>query len=331
MNSRIEPKFRDVDDARAKLVSLTSGAGFRMLVKQALAPGEPLQINIGDGNLLVLSHYRLPVELGHSFGAEEIADGMGGWEGRNTASEEAPEKDLRVVAAPVQTRVAAVQSTGKDRRRLVFGGIAAAVGSVLGILWGGIHVDHAIAAAPALAKWNAEPQVLAVSKPQPTAQSSASAAPAAVPASKALPVPPITRVNATPLTTPVAAVHAITKTVAPPAAPAARSISTVNSEEASAHRISIKASNMSWITACADGVAVFRKALNAGESAEISFLHRASVHSGNAGAIELALGNQSIGPMGKWGEVRTLRTTPAGYEFVATTPARNCSDTSPEN
>jgi hypothetical protein len=323
MNSRIEPKFRDVDDARGKLVSLTSGAGFRLLVKQALAPGEPLQINIGDGNLLVLSRYRLPVELGHSFGAEGIADGMGGWRPGDIAalSEEASVTDVSIVAVPVQIRTPAVPNSGKDRRRLVFGGIAAAAGSVLGILWGGIHVDHAIAAVPAFAKWTAEPRALAASKPQPTVQLSSSTASAPMSASRAVPVLPIARVNTVPLTRPVATPREIAKAAAPPPV----------TGTASAHRISIKASNISWVTACADGVAVFRKALNAGESAEIPFVQRASVHSGNAGAIELAIGNQSIGPMGKWGEVRTVRTTPAGYEFVATTPARNCSDTSAEN
>src|SRR5665213_4061205 len=79
MNSRIEPKFRDSDDARGKLVGLTSGVGFRLLVKQALAPGEPLQIDIGDGHLLVLARYRLPVELGYSFGTEGVAGGIHDW------------------------------------------------------------------------------------------------------------------------------------------------------------------------------------------------------------------------------------------------------------
>src|SRR5258705_2261058 len=68
MNSQVETRFRDSDDARRKLVSFTSGVGFRLLVKQALAPGEPLQIDIGDGNLLVLARYRPPVESGYSFG-----------------------------------------------------------------------------------------------------------------------------------------------------------------------------------------------------------------------------------------------------------------------
>jgi len=99
----------------------------------------------------------------------------------------------------------------------------------------------------------------------------------------------------------------------------------------SAHSISIKASGISWVTACADGVSVFGKVFNKGESGEVRFSSRAAVHSANAGAIELTIGGESIGPMGKWGEVRTINATPAGYAFAATTPTRNCSETSSEN
>jgi Domain of unknown function (DUF4115) len=135
---------------------------------------------------------------------------------------------------------------------------------------------------------------------------------------KALPLPTITRVKAVPIET-------------ASAQPARVLRATVDSGANSAHSILIRASDISWVTACADGVKVFGKVFNKGDSGEVRFSSRAAVHSGNAGAIELRIGDQPIGLMGRWGQVRTMNATPAGYEYVATTPAGNCSETSPPN
>ncbi len=359
MNSRVEPKFRDADDARGKLVGLTSGAGFRLLVKQALAPGEPLQIDIGDGNLLVLARYRLPVEMGHSFGAEGIAEGtaegLNDWRRGVTAiaSEKASRKDAADLAGRHQLEgdrsavrsvavsdSSAAQNPVRDRRVLVLGGIAAAVTlSALGILWGEIRGEHAAApfvvfaaptktAAEKTATHLVAPQVVVPSAPlsrEPAVASalsfserkSADAASKLASVSKALPTPAMARAKAAPIAT--ASVE-----------PARFSKATVVSGAGGTNRISIRASDTSWVTACADGVRVFGKAFSKGESGEVRFSSRAAVHSANAGAIELSVGGQSIGLMGKWGQVRTINATPAGYEFVAITPAGICSETSPE-
>jgi hypothetical protein len=361
MNSRVEPKFRDTGDARGKLVGLTSGAGFRLLVKQALAPGEPLQIDIGDGNLLVLARYRLPVEMGHSFGAEGIAEGMNSRRGdAAVSSEEAPLQDAAGLAGrrqiqedrgPLPTATmrdsSSKQSSARDRRGLALGGIAAAVAlSALGILWGGIRGEHTIAPLTAFAAPTKTP-IRTIEKTEPTAtnsveapavvpgaprsrgpaaptalsfpeRKSGDAAPKSAAASKAPPIAAIIRAKTIPIVT--ASVQ-----------PARFSKTAVISGTGAANRISIKASDTSWVTACADGVRVFGKVFNKGESGEVRFSSRAAVHSANAGAIELSIGEQAIGLMGKWGQVRTMNATPAGYEFAATTPAGNCSETSPEN
>jgi hypothetical protein len=153
-------------------------------------------------------------------------------------------------------------------------------------------------------------------------------------ATKALPVRSTTRVNANPLNTGPASLPATGTRTEPspqiaPATPTARVDATpnaaVSSGAGSAHGISIKASAMSWVSACADGAKVFEKLFNKGAVGEVRFSRQATVRSGNAGALELAIGNQSIGPMGSWGAVRTIKATPAGYEFVTTTPVLSCS------
>jgi hypothetical protein len=339
MNSRIEPKFRDSDDARGKLVGLTSGAGFRLLVKQALAPGEPLQIDIGDGNLLVLARYRLPGELGHSFGAEGIAGGINDRRRGDTAisSEEAPGQDASGLAGGPHVpedrgslRTAAVrdssskQSSAGDRRGPVLGGIAAAIAlSALGILWGGIRGEHAIAPLPAFATPTKTPPIKKT--PETTATNSIDSPGHAGPTALSFP-----ETNPETKSTDEARVKAVPReTVSAP--PALHPKATAGSGAGAVNSISIKASNASWVTACADGVKVLGRLFNNGESGEVRFSNRAEVHSGNAGAIELTIGDRSIGPMGKWGQMRTINATPAGYEFVTTMPAPNCSETSPEN
>jgi len=111
----------------------------------------------------------------------------------------------------------------------------------------------------------------------------------------------------------------------------AASNSPASSGAGSAHSISIKASSASWVTACADGVTVFAKLFNSGDVGEVRFSREASLRSGNAAALELVVGKQAIGPMGPWGQVRTIKVTPAGYEFATATPTSNCSETSPKN
>ena len=342
MNSQVEARFRDADDARRKLVSFASGVGFRLLVKQALAPGEPLQIDIGDGNLLVLSRYRLPVEPAYSLAVERIDDRRP--EDATIPSENAPAQD------------SSGQPGRAQRRGLVLAGIAGAIGlSALGIVWGGMRgVGHVSAPALASARQVArvetpeikaansvEPPPIALSAPQTTAHAGSTESPLAdrnptdqvsMPAtfSKALPGRPMTHVKAT-------APNKVSGTdtgFAPPT-PQVRAVAHTNSPAislaGSAHSISIKASSASWVTACADGVKVFAKVFNNGDVGEVHFSREATLRSANAAALDLSVGSQSIGPMGPWGKGRTIKVTPDGYEFTTSTPTSSCSQTSPTN
>ena len=92
-----------------------------------------------------------------------------------------------------------------------------------------------------------------------------------------------------------------------------------------AHSLSLKATDISWVTACVDGKNLFSKLFKKGDVEEVPFSRLAVVRSGNAGALELAIGKESIGAMGTSGATRTIKVTPSGHEFVAPALATNCS------
>lgn len=91
-----------------------------------------------------------------------------------------------------------------------------------------------------------------------------------------------------------------------------------------ANRIALKATDVSWVTACVDGKKLFSKLFKKGDAEEVPFSRLAVVRSGNAGALEVATGKESIGTLGTWGAIRTIKVTPAGHEFVAPSLATNC-------
>ena len=136
-------------------------------------------------------------------------------------------------------------------------------------------------------------------------------------AAQVLPARLATIASATPLRIDTANVHGTGMSTAPAAQLSPVANSTVSSAAVPAHDISIRASNISWVSACADGIMVFSKVFNKGDVGEVHFARQATIRSGNAAATELVVGNQPIGPMGAWGEVKTIAATPAGYQYVA--------------
>jgi len=141
-------------------------------------------------------------------------------------------------------------------------------------------------------------------------QTAPKSSPAAVTPTPTLPVATTAPVTARPATL-------VAASTAPPSAPrpASPPAEKPNPSAGATQSISIKASNLSWVTACADGVKVLDKLFHEGDSADVPFTREAILRSGNAGALELTVGHQSVGSMGTWGQVRTVKATPAGYEF----------------
>jgi len=90
-------------------------------------------------------------------------------------------------------------------------------------------------------------------------------------------------------------------------------------------KISITASDISWVTACVDGARVLDTLLNKGYAGELPFSRQAIVRFGNAGAIDLSVGKHPAAKLGPSGEVRTIKATPAGYELMTVRSALNCN------
>jgi hypothetical protein len=151
----------------------------------------------------------------------------------------------------------------------------------------------------------------AVSAPKPTAANN-SPAPAVKPA-----------VPNNPPTTPAATTKvAASSAVATPANPVSP-VSTAPS--AGSHSLSITASDMSWVAACADGKKVFENVMNAGSKAEVRFSQEAVVRSGNAGALAITMGNQHLDAMGQRGVKLWLNASPSSLNVVSTPIAGPCA------
>ncbi|HTW67186.1 MAG TPA: RodZ domain-containing protein [Bryobacteraceae bacterium] len=93
---------------------------------------------------------------------------------------------------------------------------------------------------------------------------------------------------------------------APPAEPPAASKSTV----------AITATDRSWLTACSDGKVVLNKLLTSGDHETLEFGERAIVRVGNAAPIQVQLNGKSIGPIGRYGQLRAISITPDSWSFL---------------
>ncbi len=86
-------------------------------------------------------------------------------------------------------------------------------------------------------------------------------------------------------------------------------------------KVVLKAREASWVQIFADGKMAFTGMLHANDSRIIGANSLVKVTAGNAGGIEISLNGKSLDPLGTTGQVRTVRLTAEGPEFVSRTPA----------
>jgi hypothetical protein len=147
MHLRIEPRFttetsavlqrlrRDTPQLPARIVDV-SGVGFRLFVQEALTVGEPLRILFGDYKLLVMVRYSVPVEKGHSVGVERIDAWLQDDKAVPSAKQDAGptlglpqlKGHLGLLRTTALRDLFAKQTLAKNRKRLLFGGFATALG-----------------------------------------------------------------------------------------------------------------------------------------------------------------------------------------------------------
>lgn len=132
-------------------------------------------------------------------------------------------------------------------------------------------------------------------KPQPSP-----AAPAAAPATPASPRP-----SASPAATPRPTPRPTTSPVASPAVsprptPTAPPVSVAPGSEL---RVRLVASEASWVRVIRDGVQVYQGTITAGQAMSWTASNNLNVAIGNAGGVEVLLGDRSLGILGAKGEV----------------------------
>jgi cytoskeleton protein RodZ len=142
--------------------------------------------------------------------------------------------------------------------------------------------------------------------------SSAPAAPAASrprehAAPAPLPEPSATRVEPAPEPFPARAESAA------PAAPAVDPNAPV--------RVTLTASEDTWVSAQSDGKGVFAATLTANETRSVAAQGAVKLIVGNAGGLAVNLNGKPIGPLGPRGQVRVVQFTPSGAEIQAREPA----------
>ena len=316
MNQRIEPRFKtdtgvtlqlpnQAQPTPARMVDV-SGAGFRLLVEKPIAVGEVLQIHVEDRRLLVTVRHCGPTDNGYFVGVERIDKWQSGELQDDAAVLGRPRlkadiDPLRVMGLRNQFSKQ-VPAPVNERRGMLLGGIAAAIGvGVLALIWGGVRGSAHTTAPVALVE---KP----VDKTGPV-----SVAPKKRVANKAA-APAVTSPVAS--SKPQVVAHAAAPAAAPPAKPATA---------AGAQQVILRASELSWVDACADGRVVFAKAFNAGETGQIKFANVATIRAGNAGGLEITFGSKPAERMGTKGLIQMWKFTAAGRQEVAPNSASACA------
>ena len=84
-------------------------------------------------------------------------------------------------------------------------------------------------------------------------------------------------------------------------------------------QVVVKASQATWVSLAADGKAFFAGTLKANETREVSATEQVKLVAGNAGGLIVSLNGRELEPIGPQGQVRVVRLTASGPEFLART------------
>jgi hypothetical protein len=362
MELRAEPRFETRSSAVVEVIrdkvytyditiTEVSGSGLRIEMAEELTVGENIRLLVDNYHMFAQVRSCKPAESGFVLGLERID----AWNAPPAESASVPAKTataspVKVVGRPElknpldNLRRAALGSLFADPRLRTteanYKPILIAAGCIVLAGWAGFGVGVSLHRKPQ----GARPVEMGASKQLPGASKSADSV---TPQKAAVTNPVSSTASSTPVVVPPlqkARVEAPPNpaahpaTVAPPLqtahveAPPARNAGVAAPATLTAHpatvpvsKISIKASDISWLTACADGAKVLDTLLVKGYAGQIPFSRQATLRFGNAGAVELAVGDQPLKKLGPSGEIRTIKVTPAGYELINIQSAFNCT------
>jgi cytoskeleton protein RodZ len=84
--------------------------------------------------------------------------------------------------------------------------------------------------------------------------------------------------------------------------------------------VSLSAHEDTWIQVTADGKIAFTGTLKPNETKEISAAEQVKVLTGNAGGLDISLNGKALGSLGPLGQVREVRLTAEGPQFLSKAP-----------
>jgi cytoskeletal protein RodZ len=118
----------------------------------------------------------------------------------------------------------------------------------------------------------------------------------------------------------------ITRAVAtPPVPPSAPVVAAKASVEPAGHadhavEVVITAHQQAWLQVSVDGKPAFTGTLQADETKELGAEGQVKIIAGNAGALTISLNGKTLKPLGPIGQVRVVRLTAEGPEFLSKAP-----------
>jgi len=106
-----------------------------------------------------------------------------------------------------------------------------------------------------------------------------------------------------------------------PAVPAPEEKTSAESAEPPVQVI-VTAHQTAWLQVTVDGKSAFTGTLQANESRQVSAAEQVKIIAGNAGALTISLNGKELAPIGTVGQVRVVRLTAEGPEFLSRVPPR---------
>ena len=105
-----------------------------------------------------------------------------------------------------------------------------------------------------------------------------------------------------------------------PAPPPLPAVNTSVNPDASPVQVTITALRSSWVGLTADGKSSFAGTLEPNETKEISATEQVKLVAGNAGGVTVSLNGKTLDPIGPEGQVRVVKLTAEGPQFLAKSP-----------
>ena len=344
-------------------ITEVSGTGLRIEMAEELAVGETIRLLINNHHLFAQVRRCVPAESGFIIGIERIDDWNGS--PTEISLENSTTSPVKVLGRPTlknplgSLRAPALRALFTDprlrTREIKYQAVFIVAGCIALAGWAGFGAGISLHGKPqgaTPAKTGAARQLPEVPKSTTDVAPPKAAATSLVASNTSNPPVAVTPMQKAPIVAPPVQKAQVempsVQVVAPPVQKAAVTAPPVQKAAAvappvqkavvvappkaatqptivAASRISIKATDVSWLTACVDGAKVLDTLLVKGYVGQIPFSRQATLRFGNAGAIELAVGNQPPAKLGSLGEVRTVKISPSGYEPITLSSALNCN------